>query len=323
MKNTSFLCFATVVLALFAACNAEPVGGELDGSYWSLSSAKLSKQAINFSKSAEISLVFSEGKLTGKAPCNSYFANYSVKAATIQLSEVGVTKRFCEEMEQENVYLSLLSKAQSYSVRGDKLEIFSANGQLSFSRMKKEKADAARYSQGVGKLAKLFPVLEGEAMLHLHPIVRVDNPGNYPYQGTIIDTSLYKYFSAEIQEIWTSGGGEVLAVGQYGGFYICRIPGRYVSSDIAIFKIQGDEMQHLETVAWAWCDEGWCNQQDAWLTDTDRDGRTDVVQHYTLTDDQGKIKEERLTLLRQQENGAIIADEAAKPDKAKFKMARI
>ena len=27
-------------------------------------------------------------------------------------------------------------------------------------------------------------------------------------------------------------------------------------------------MQHVETVAWAWCDEGWCNQQDAWLTDT-------------------------------------------------------
>ncbi len=29
MKNTSFLCFAMGVMALFASCKSEPVGGEL------------------------------------------------------------------------------------------------------------------------------------------------------------------------------------------------------------------------------------------------------------------------------------------------------
>jgi heat shock protein HslJ len=323
MKNTSFLCFAMGFAALFTACNSEPVGGELANSYWILATAKLERQTIQFPKAAEINLVFNEGKLSGKAPCNSFFAEYTTKAATISLGDLGVTKRFCDAMDQENAFLSLLSKAQDYSIKGDKLEIFSTNGQLTFFRMKKDRAEALRFAQGVGRLEIQFPELESGDALHLHPILRVDNPGNYPYQGTLVDTSFYQYFSPEIREIWQGGGGEVLAVGQYGGFFICRVPGRYVSSDIAIFRIQGSEMQHLETIAWAWCDEGWCNQQDAWLTDADADGRTDVVQHYTLTDDTGKIKEERMTLLLQNESGELLPDPTAKPEKGKYKMARI
>ncbi len=323
MNNLPKFCFAMAMLTLLAACKQKPTGGELAGSYWILSTAKLSDQAVKLSNATEISLIFSEGKLNGTAPCNSYFASYSNNGSTLSLTELGATKRFCDEMDLENAYLSLLSKAQAYSVKGDKLDIFSSNGQLSFIRMKKDKAEAARFSQGVGRLAAQFPMLEAGDVLHLHPILRVDSPGNYPFKGTLIDTSFYKYFSSNVRDIWAGGGGEVMAVGQYGGFFICRVPGRYVSSDIAVFWIKDNKMQHVETVAWAWCDEGWCNQQDAWLTDTDKDGRTDVVQHYTLTDDRGKLKEERLTLLRQTENGELLPDNSVSPEKGKYKMAKI
>lgn len=323
MKNVSIFCFAMAILSLLAACKSEPTGGELNGSYWTLSAATISGKSVKLSKGNDITLVFAGGKLNGKAPCNSYFSEYSTTGANISLGDLGVTKMMCDEMEQEITYLSLLSKAQTFTVGKDKLELFGPNGQLTYFRMKDDDAETLRYSEGVGKLAAQFPVLEGDALLHLHPIVRVDNPGNYPYQGTLIDTSFYQFFSPEIREIWANGGGDVLAVGQYGGFYICRIPGRYVSSDIALFSIKGGEMQHVETVAWAWCDEGWCNQQDAWLTDTDRDGRTDVVQHYTLTDDRGKLKEERLTLLLQTESGSLRVDDTAQLNKGNFKMARI
>ncbi|MBK8562270.1 MAG: META domain-containing protein [Saprospiraceae bacterium] len=323
MKNTVFFCFAMGILALLASCKPEPVGGELANTYWTLSAAKLDGKTIQFPKAADINLVFSEGKFSGKAPCNSYFGEYSTKGSAIELGEIGATKRACSELEQENALFTLLSKATSYSIKGDKLEVFGPTGQLSFFKMKKEKAEALRYTQGVGKLEKLFPELDGGDALHLFPLLRVDNPGNYPYQGTVVDTSFYPYFSSEIREIWQGGGGDVLAVGQYGGFFICRVPGRYVSSDIAIFKVQGSEMQHIETTAWAWCDEGWCNQQDAWLTDHDGDGRTDIIKHYTLTDDRGKIKEERYTLLLQNEANELLPDPAANLDKGKYRMARI
>ncbi|MCC6725454.1 MAG: META domain-containing protein [Saprospiraceae bacterium] len=323
MKNTIFVCFAMGVLALMASCKSEPVGGALANSYWTLTAAKLGRKTVQFPKAAEVSLQFSEEKISGKAPCNSFFGEYEAKGSAIKVGEIGSTKRACDKMEQEDIFLSLLSKANSYSIEGDKLEVFGSDGQLTFFRMKKEKADALRYAQGVGRLEKQFPALEAGDALHLFPILRVDNPGNYPYQGSLVDTSFYQYFSTEIREIWQGGGGDVLAVGHFGDFFVCRVPGRYVSSDIAIFKIQGSEMQHIETIAWAWCDEGWCNQQDAWLTDYDGDGHTDVVQHYTLTDDRGVIKEERFTLLLQNEASELLQDPTAKLDKKKYKMSKI
>src|SRR5690606_26095592 len=95
--------------------------------------------------------------------------------------------------------------------------------------------------------------------------------------------------------------------GKYGEFYVCRVPGRYVSSDIALFRLENGAMKRSETIAWAWCDEGWCNQQDAWLQDVNKDGKTDIIQHYTLTDDKGKVREERMTLLLQSEGGTFKA----------------
>lgn len=324
MKKSPFIYLAIGLAAtVLAACRSEPTGGKLADSYWTLTSAMLGQQAVQVPKNSETTLVFSAEKLTGKAACNGYFTDYTTDGTSIKFEEIGATKRFCDAMDLENAYFSLLSKAQSYSVRGDKLEINSSNGKLTFSRMKKDQVEAEEYELGVGKLAAQFPMLEGDELLHLHPILRVDNPGNYPFKGSLIDTSFYRYFSQDMREIWSSGGGDVLAVGQYGGFFICRIPGRYVSSDIAIFRVKNGEMQHVETVAWAWCDEGWCNQQDAWLTDTNRDGRTDVVQHYTLTDDLGKLKEERFTLLQQKENGDMVPNKNAKLEAAQYKMAKI
>ena len=70
-----------VMLTLCASCKQEPVGGKLAGSYWTLSTAKLAGQAVKLSKDSEITLVFSEVKLNGNAPCNGYFAGYSVVMA--------------------------------------------------------------------------------------------------------------------------------------------------------------------------------------------------------------------------------------------------
>lgn len=323
MNKSFFTYFAIGLATVFASCNPESTGGKLKDSYWTLTSATLDKQAVKIPENSETAIIFSEKKITGQAPCNSYSASYSTDGGTIKLQEIGATKRFCDAMNLETAYFSLLSKAQTYSVRGDKLEINSSNGSLLFSRMKKGKVEAEEYALGIGKLAAQFPMLEGDEMLHLHPIIRVDNPGNYPFKGSLIDTSFYRYFSNDMREIWSSSGGDVFAVGQFGGFFICRIPGRYVSSDIAIFRVKDGEMRHVETIAWAWCDEGWCNQQDAWLTDADQDGRTDVIQHYTLTDDKGKLKEERCTLLQQRENGDMVQNKSTKLQEARYKMAKI
>lgn len=323
MKRLLTPVFLGLITCTFFACQPKPSGGVVENTWWILSSARQGNKNVAPIGDVTIKLHFQANQLTGEGPCNSYFAGYTVKTVNLEISDIGATEKMCDAIDQENAYLGMLVKAKAFSVLKDRLEIFCENGRLTFTPMLESAVKELEFKNGTGQLAAMFPVLEGDVMPHLFPILRVDNPGNYPYEGTLVDTSLYKYFDAESSGVWRETGGEVLAVGKFGDLYICRVPGRYVSSDIALYRIANNRMTRMETVAWAWCDEGWCNQQDAWLTDMNQDGRIDIVQHYTLTDDKGKIREERMTALLQNENGNFVENKDLNPDRSKFKMAKI
>jgi heat shock protein HslJ len=315
--------FLFTIICVFFSCQPKPVGGVIENSWWVLASAKQGNKAYTPVKGMTISLRFQADKLSGEAPCNNYFGTYAAEGVNLNISDLGATKRMCDEMDLENVYLGVLTKAKTFTATKSRLEIFSENGQLSFVPMPEENIKKIEYENGVGRLTSMFPPLEVEGTPHLFPILRVDNPGDYPYKGTLIDTAFYQFFDAESSGIWQETGGEVLAIGQYDDLFLCRVPGRYVSSDIALFRNVEGRLTRSETVAWAWCDEGWCNQQDAWLTDMNGDGRLDIVQHYTLTDDKGKIREERMTALVQDDAGNFVEEKSIRPDKRKFEMAKI
>lgn len=312
----SLICFS------FWACQPKPKGGALENTHWKLHSIKEGNKLSAMSGGVDISAVFSDKNISGISVCNRYSAHYSTDGAKLEVGDITATERMCDGINIENTFLNILSKANAYTASQNELVVFSEVGKLTFSPMSEQEISDIQYADGIGKLAAMFPPVEGGA-LHLYPIVRVDRPGNYPYKGKLIDPSLYQFFDPGTSEVWNSTGGDVMAVGKYGDFYICRVPGRYVSSDIALFRLQNGEMKRTETVAWAWCDEGWCNQQDAWLKDVNKDGKTDIVQHYTLTDDKGKVKEERMTVLLQNGNGTFKQAEGLQPDKSSFKMAGI
>lgn len=313
------LCFAI----FFCACKEEPIGGDIENTYWNLTSIKQGTKVTNLSEGSEISAIFSKAKVSGISTCNRYSADFSVEETALSVSSMISTERMCDAINLEQAYLNLLSKATGYSVKETGLVVFAEGGQLDFSPMSNKEIADINYAEGVGKLITQFPEMEGDAATHFYPIVRVDRPGNYPYKGQLIDPSLYTYFDPEMSEIWNNTGGDVLAVGKSGDFFVCRIPGRYVSSDIALFRLENGVLKRKETVAWAWCDEGWCNQQDAWLRDINKDGRMDIVQHYTLTDDKGKIREERMTTLLQNDKGEFLTADNIELDMQDFKMADI
>ena len=49
----------------------------------------------------------------------------------------------------------------------------------------------------------------------------------------------------------------------------------------------------------------------------------DLIQHYTLTDDRGKVREERTNVLLQVEDGTFKEDPTMQVDKSQFPMAKI
>ena len=312
----SFCCY-------FYSCQVGPTGGNIENTYWKLVSVKDGSGKKHVDTAREVTAVFSADQLSGNASCNRYFTSYNTEGPQLELGNIGTTKKLCEDMSLEQAYLSVLSRATGYSVKQNQLIIFADEGSLNYLPLSEKEIEDINFAEGVGRLVSMFPEMKGDAPPHLYPIVRVDRPGNYPFTGQLIDPALYKYFDKETGDIWNNTGGDVMAVAQYNGFYICRVPGRYVSSDIALFRLENGELKRSETIAWAWCDEGWCNQQDAWLKHMNNDDLLDIVQHYSLTDDLGKIREERMTVLLQTEDGKFEATENIPVSENDYKMADI
>ncbi len=93
------------------------------------SSIQAAQQTLSFAK---------DGKISGNAGCNDYFANYEVDGNKLSFSAIGSTKMFCGDglMAEESAFLSALEKAASYRITGDSLQIYAADDTtlISFSR---------------------------------------------------------------------------------------------------------------------------------------------------------------------------------------------
>jgi heat shock protein HslJ len=75
---------------------------------------------------------FAEGQVSGSAGCNSYNAGYEVDESNLTIEQAIATRAFCGEpegiMEQENAYLAALPQTASFTIQGDRLDLFDAEG---------------------------------------------------------------------------------------------------------------------------------------------------------------------------------------------------
>jgi len=121
----------------------QPVPSDLrlNGTRWALADYVFegtSRQALNGST---VTLEFSDdGRITGSAGCNHYFAGYGIKGTAITIGQAGSTEMYCAAagvMDQESLYLALLQKAASVTAGNDRLSFADAKGTaiLSFTRI--------------------------------------------------------------------------------------------------------------------------------------------------------------------------------------------
>ena len=119
-----------------------PVPTSLAGSNWEAISYNNGRQAVvSLISGTRISARFGEdGRLTGHAGCNAYFASYAVDGQSLTIQRPGSTRRACAEpagvMEQETLYLRALATAAQFRQTGSRLEVRDARGSLmaSFAR---------------------------------------------------------------------------------------------------------------------------------------------------------------------------------------------
>ncbi len=309
---------------LAAGCQPEPRGGDIGRFVWSLHETAGTPGLPSPDSAGTLTVAFFDGRLYAAGPCNTLQAAYVLDGTRLVVTETDLTRHPCPQAAAEQAWLPLLADTFHFSADEKGLLLFlPGQRRLSFRPTPADRLPTFREVLALGQLERLFEPLSPDSMLHLYPVIAVDDLRQYPFRGVRIDTGYYRLFDADIRQEWDPGLDAVWAAGKYREFYICRIPGRYVSSDLALFRRTDGRLQLVGKVAWAWCEAGWCNQQDAWLLDTNRDRRTDVVQHYALIDAKGGVRESAMRLQVQTADGQLQADTTRRPVAARFPLAKL
>jgi heat shock protein HslJ len=106
----------------------------LEGTTWRVRGYNNGKQAVvSVLPGSSLDATFgAEGRVSGSAGCNRYFASFSVEGEALSLGPVGASRRACAEpegvMQQEAAFLAALESVATWRVTGERLELLIAGG---------------------------------------------------------------------------------------------------------------------------------------------------------------------------------------------------
>jgi heat shock protein HslJ len=131
-----------IPVLIVSGCTGQvPQDSRLGGTGWMLTGYVHNGIPVQVLNWTTTTLEFGDdGRITGSAGCNHYFASYEVKGTAITVGPTGSTEMYCTSpgvMVQESAYLRLLGQVTSITVDGDRLTLGDANGTaiLSFARI--------------------------------------------------------------------------------------------------------------------------------------------------------------------------------------------
>jgi heat shock protein HslJ len=131
-KGNPILAFARIV---------PPAPEPLVGTNWTLDSFYTADAVSSVIAGTTITAVFDkDGKVTGSAGCNRYFASYTATGTSMSIGSAGSTKMYCTSPgvgQQESTYLASLGRAVTFTITGDRLSLADTKGKTLLSFTKK------------------------------------------------------------------------------------------------------------------------------------------------------------------------------------------
>ncbi len=115
------------------------IPASLTGTTWEVNSYNNGKEAVvGVSADTPLTMTFgADGQVSGSAGCNNFTGGYTVDGDAITIGPLASTMMMCADpenvMEQEQMFLSALSAATTYTIHGDRLELRTATGALAVS----------------------------------------------------------------------------------------------------------------------------------------------------------------------------------------------
>ena len=166
---------ATVSIHAFAP----QAQSQLEGVEWTLVSYVTedgeTKEAL---EGAPVTMTLEDGKASGSAGCNRYFASYEVDGDKITFGETAMTRMLCPDMvmEQEQAFSKALARVTNFAIENNQLTLLDADGNpvLVFT------TQAGDMAAGELKPSLVGPVWQWQGSTFSNDTeIKVDDPAKY------------------------------------------------------------------------------------------------------------------------------------------------
>lgn len=135
---------AIIILTGYLLTACDVIGGDtgfsdaavLESKTWVLISYGTEGQLKTVLEGVEITATFNpdEAEVSGSSGCNHYFGDYKVTGSELSVFNIGWTEMACLTpegvMEQEQLFLSMLTAAERFQVQEGQLTLFLADDQV-------------------------------------------------------------------------------------------------------------------------------------------------------------------------------------------------
>jgi len=316
-----------ILICLIASCkNDKPdLAANLDATDWDFFMIETNGKKESAPAGLKINMAFLEGKLTGKATCNTYSAEYSIDKDEIKVGQVIATEKFCDNENWDARFVSAIKKAATCNVSDEILSIICTDGtKLSFSKRTlasvtgSENTDVADISELLNLFSDLKPT-----QLHLYSILIGTNIDVYPFVGETITPNMYELFDASSTSMFRQASMlGAYAIGKLDDMYILRVPGNKGSNSITLYTLKDGKLQVEMPLALANDDPSVNIQQDAWLKDLDQDGKAEIIVRQ-ISAPQGQLGQEVIRVFVKATDGSYRPSPTLRANKAGYPLEKL
>lgn len=135
MKKTCLLAAVALAAAGLSSCCAcrkgSPKIANLEADNWRL--IEFQGEAVPTNKAVTLTFDPEKKMIYGQAPCNNFFAGYSLfKDAehNIEIGNAGATRKYCPDTEIEDGFTRELTNIKRLKIEGERLLMLDAGGNL-------------------------------------------------------------------------------------------------------------------------------------------------------------------------------------------------
>ncbi len=136
------IVFCFLAVSLFFSCKPAEKSASLTGTKWVLESMNGREVKLK-EPTSEVFMTLEDGKVNGKAGCNSFFGSYELgEENQLDFGPMGATKMACPDMDIEVFFFTMLDSTRIYTIEGNKLSLKDVNeGVLGVFKAEKEQVD--------------------------------------------------------------------------------------------------------------------------------------------------------------------------------------